>query len=270
MDKNKYTITQFRNDFPNDDVCLDYIFNKKYPQLKAYRIHGRKDYADASGKQYSPLADTIFEKSSTKLTSWFHAIYLFSVSKNGVSAKELERQLGVTYKTAWRMAKQIRSLMDSGDDLFTGTIEADETYIGGYRKGGQGGRNKTPVLGLVQRFDKRVRAIVARRESHLVLNNIRDNVFKGSAIMSDQFGVYKKVKKLGYEHDSVNHWKREYGRGKVHTNTIEGFWAQLKRGLLGTYNGAISSDYLQLYVNEFSFRYCRSSPEIFARLLGKI
>src|SRR3989344_1940941 len=110
---NKYTITQFRAEFPNNDICLDYIFNKKYPAVKAYRIKGRKDYADALGKQYSPLAGTIFEKSSTQLTLWFYAIYLFAVSKNGVSAKELERQLGVTYKTAWRMAKQIRSLMDT-------------------------------------------------------------------------------------------------------------------------------------------------------------
>lgn len=265
----KYTITQFREDFSTDDVCLHYIFKKKYPTIKAYKIKGRKDYADASGKQYYPLAGTIFEKSSTKLTLWFFAIYLFSVSKNGVSAKELERQLGVTYKTAWRMAKQIRSLMDSDGDMLSGTIEADETYMGGYRKNAKGAKGKTPVLGLVQRGGG-VRAKVSARETHLVLNHIRKNVEKGSAIMSDKFGVYTKVKKLGYEHDSVDHHKKEWGRGEVHTNTIEGFWAQLKRGLLGTYNGAISVDYLQLYVNEFSFRYRRSSFEIFEGLMAKI
>lgn len=265
----KYTINQFRKDFPNDDVCLDYIFKKKYSDIKAYKIKGRKDYADATGKQYSPLAGTIFEKSSTPLTLWFYAIYLFSTSKNGVSAKELERQLGVTYKTAWRMAKQIRSLMDNDGDMLSGTIEADETYIGGYRKGGQGGKNKIPVLGLIQRGGE-VRAKVSARETHLVLNHIKKNVAKGSAIMSDQFGVYKKVKNLGYGHDSINHWKKEFGRGEVHTNTIEGFWAQLKRGILGTYNGAISSDYLQSYVNEFSFRYAKSALQTFEGLMAKI
>jgi len=266
---NKYTITQFRAEFPNNDICLDYVFKKKYPTVKAYRVKGRKDYADATGKQYSPLAGTIFEKSSTPLTTWFEAIYLFSVSKNGVSAKELERHFGFTYKTAWRVAKQIRSLMGNDGNMLSGVIEADETYIGGYRKAGQGGKDKTPVLGLVQRGGG-VRAKVSARETHLVLNHIKKNVSKGSAIMSDQFGVYRKVKKLGYGHDSINHWKKEFGRGEVHTNTIEGFWSQLKRGLLGTYNGAISSDYLQHYVNEFSFRYARPSHEIFASLLAKI
>ena len=265
----KYTITQFRAEFPTDDVCLDYIFKKKYPTLKAYKIAGRKDYADASGKQYSPLAGTIFEKSSTKLTLWFYAIYLFAVSKNGVSAKELQRQLGVTYKTAWRMAKQIRSLMGDNGDMLSGTIEADETYMGGFKKNGQGGKGKTPVLGLVERGGA-VNAKVSRRETHLVLDNIRKNVEKGSTIFSDQFGVYKKVQKIGYGHNSINHWKKEYGRGEVHTNTIEGFWAQLKRGLLGTYNGAISLDYLQSYVNEFSFRYCQSSSQTFEKLMARI
>lgn len=266
---NKYTITQFRAEFPNNDICLDYIFKKKYPAINAYRIKGRKDYADASGKQYSPLAGTIFEKSSTPLTTWFEAIFLFSISKNGVSAKELERHFGFTYKTAWRVAKQIRSLMGNESNMLSGVIEADETYIGGYRKGGHGGKGKVPVLGLVQRGGG-VRTKVSAREAHLVLNHIRKNVAKGSAIMSDQFGVYAKVKKLGYGHDSVNHWKKEFGRGETHTNTIEGFWAQLKRGLLGTYNGAISPAYLQSYVNEFSYRYAKPSAQIFEGLMARI
>ena len=143
----KYTITQFRAEFPNDDICLDYVFHKKYPNIKAYRIKGRKDYADTTGRQYSPLAGTIFEKSSTKLNLWFYAIYLFSTSKNGVSAKELERQLGVTYKTAWRMAKQIRSLMSDDGIKLTGIVEADETFIGGYTKDGFGGKGKVTVMG---------------------------------------------------------------------------------------------------------------------------
>lgn len=243
---------------------------KKYPGIKAYRIRTRKSYVTATGKQYHPLHGTIFEKSSTKLTLWFYAIYLFSVSKNGVSAKELQRQLGVTYKCAWRMARSIRSLMESDSDPLSGTIEADETFIGGRTREYKGRfGNKVSVLGLVERKG-RVRAVVAPRETHLVLNHILKNVEKGSEIFSDQFGVYKKIVKLGYGHDSINHKMKEYGRGEVHTNTIEGFWSQLKRSLRGTYGGAISSQHLQLYVDEFSFRYRLSSSEIFQKMMTRI
>lgn len=267
----KYSILDFQKEFSNDDVCFDFIFRKKYPELKGYyRVKGRKAYANAQGEHIHPLVGTIFEKSDTSLVKWFFAIYLFSQSKNGVSAKELERQLSVTYKTAWRIAKQIRSLMDDGGDMLTGTIEVDETYIGGYRKGGQGGKNKTPVFGMVERGGKKVKAKVTLREAHLLLNEIRGGVEKGSAIISDKFHVYTKTKKLGYTHESINHFKKEWARNEVHTNTIEGFWAQLKRGLLGTYNGAVSPIYLQSYVNEFSFRYAKSSPVVFASLLAKI
>ncbi len=139
----KYSILDFQKDFPTDDVCLDYIFKKKYPNTKGwYKVKGRKAYANADGKHIHPLKGTIFEKSDTSLIKWFYAIFLFSVSKNGISAKELERQLKVTYKTAWRMATQICKLMEQGGDKLSGTVEADETYYGGFRKGGQGGKAK--------------------------------------------------------------------------------------------------------------------------------
>src|SRR3990167_6120201 len=117
----KYTIKEFRKDFPDDNACLNYIFNKRYgkgfvcpscSKMGFYRVKGRKCYACAwCGYQIHPIAGTIFHKSSTPLTLWFHALFLFSTSRNGVAAKELERQLGVTYKTAWRIAKHIRQLM---------------------------------------------------------------------------------------------------------------------------------------------------------------
>lgn len=107
----KYTINDLEQDFPNDDVCLDYIFKKKFPELMGdyYRVSDRKSYVNQAGLQIYPLANTIFHKSSTPLTIWFRAIFLFSCSENRISAKELEKQLGVTYKTAWRMTKQILS-----------------------------------------------------------------------------------------------------------------------------------------------------------------
>ena len=135
-----YSIKDFQGQFPNDEACLEYIFNQKYDKTckcggQFYRSKTRKCYnCSMCGKQISPLAGTIFEKSDTPLTSWFYAIFLFSSARNGVSAKELERQLGVTYKTAWRIAFQIRQLMQQDKKKLSGVVEVDETYIGGYRR----------------------------------------------------------------------------------------------------------------------------------------
>src|SRR3990167_6001013 len=158
MKSNKFTIRDFDAKYPHDDACLDDIFKKRYGALKEcpsckkktkfFKVTGRKCYAcQFCGHQLHPLADTIFHKSETSLKSWFYAIFLFANSKNGVSGKELERQLGVTYKTAWRMARQIRLLFGSTGTKLKNTVEADETYIGARMKRGskrgRGGEHKT-------------------------------------------------------------------------------------------------------------------------------
>lgn len=160
----KYTIKDFRADFPNDKTCLDFIFNNRYPKGLScpkcdksafHAVEGRRSYACACGFQVYPTEGTIFHKSPTPLTLWFHAIFLMSQSKNGVAAKELQRHLGVTYKCAWRIAKQIRLLMSPDGGPLGGLeiIEADETYVGGVRRGkrGRGAEGKTPVFGVVER-----------------------------------------------------------------------------------------------------------------------
>jgi transposase len=264
----RYTVKQFRADFPNDDVCLDTIFKERYGDVdtcprcgvmdaKFYRVRGRKCYACKDcGYQLHPLAETIFHKSSTPLTDWFYAIYLFSVSKNGVAAKELERHLGVTYKTAHRMARQIRSLMSESDGQIGGfgdTAEADETYMGGKAKGSQWLKSKTPVVGVVERGGD-VRAItVTGANASTVLPFLRSNVAPGTSIVTDDSRIYNRLKHE-YRHDSVNHSAKEYVRGNVHANTIEGFWGQMKRSIDGTYH-CVSPKYLQFYVDEFVFRY---------------
>ena len=158
MKVERYTIDTFHLEFPDDDTCLDYMFNLAYGNLPAcpqcgvvepryYRVRNRKCYAcNDCGYQISPLANTIFHKSETPLTKWFYAIYLFSVGKNGVSAKEIERHLGVTYKTAWRMAKQIRLMMQQGGSPLSGVVEADETYVGGKTRRDKMYDNKTAVV----------------------------------------------------------------------------------------------------------------------------
>lgn len=264
----RYTFQQFQKEYLNDDVCLDEIFENRYgdvdtcpkchKETKFYRVNGRKCYACKwCSYQLHPLAETIFAKSETPLTKWFQAIYLFSISKNGVSAKEIERFAGVTYKTAWRMAKQIRTLMDEeGGTPLDGTVEADETYIGGRRHRHEMYLNKTAVIGMVEKkkYYGRVRAIATKQaDATVALPFIHAQLRSGSTLQTDESRIYNRVKRE-YAHEFINHSKREYARGLVSTNTIEGFWSQMKRSLDGTYH-AVSPKYLQTYVNEFVFRY---------------
>jgi len=255
----KYTIRQFQQDFPTEQACLDYVFHKRYPDVtQFYPVKGRKCYANPQGKQIHPLKGTIFEKSSTPLTLWFYAIFLFSQAKNGVSAKELERQLGVTYKCAWRIAKQVRSLMSGDDSPLTGIIEVDEAYIGGKGgnrlKGGKTISDKTILFGMIERNgNARVRKVISSGVRILV-PQIQANVDKTATIYSDSWRGYDSLVKVGYDHETVNHLHNEWVRNNVHTNTIEGFWSQLKRSINGTYH-SVSPKYLQSYADEFAFRY---------------
>ena len=270
----KYTIKDFQKDFSNDDVCLDYIFKQKYPDTKQYyKVKGRKCYAHSmTGHQIHPLTGTIFEKSSTSLTDWFYAIYLFSQSKNGVSAKELERQLGVTYKTAWRIAKKIRELMSENSNPLTGIVEVDETYIGGKHLRKQGFKDKEAVMGMVERQGRIKATHIPSRQTHILLNEIKQNVAKGTRLMTDELDAYKRTPLFGYHHSSIKHGKKHYARkGDIYTNTIEGFWSQLKRSIDGTYH-VVSPKHLQSYVDEFSFRYNRRTSEMpmFFHLLKQV
>jgi transposase len=280
----KFTIKQFNQKYPNDDACLHEIFINRYETLtncpsckkktKFYKVSNRKCYAcQFCGYQIHPLANTIFHKSDTSLKNWFFAIYLFANSKNGVSAKELERQLGVTYKCAWRMAKQIRILFTQVGAILENIVEADETYIGGKSQGkrGRGAEGKTPVFGLVQRKGKVVAHVVNNTKSSTIIPIVQNNVQTGSTMMTDEFGTYNPIRKAGYEHQRVNHTIKQYAVGDVHVNTIEGFWSQFKRSVNGTYH-AVSPKYLQSYVNEFSYRYShrKSLTPLFLRLLSTV
>ncbi len=278
----RYTKKQFDAEYPTDDACLDAVFQNRYGDIdccpscgvidaKFYRVSGRKCYAcEWCGYQLHPLAQTIFHKSSTPLRDWFYAIYLFSVSKNGVSAKEIERHLGVTYKTAHRMAKMIRSLMDEGEnDMFSGDVEADETYIGGKHKKADGYARKSVVLGIVERQGDVIARHAISNGSRVIIPNIEKHVAKNSTIHTDEYVAYRKLEKMGYTHTTVNHRALEYVNGIAHTNTIEGFWGQLKRSIDGTYH-SVSPKYLQTYLNEFSFRYNHRDEAVYPVLLERV
>ena len=277
----RFTIKQFNERFPSDDVCLDYMFEQAYGSMPAclkcgvvdpsyYRVRNRKCFeCKDCGNQIHPLANTIFHKSSTPLRDWFYVIYLFSVAKNGVSAKEVERHLGVTYKTAWRIAKQVRSLMMQTNNPLSGIAEVDETYIGGKHRRNGMFSNKTAVIGIVEKKKDsgQIKALATKQANATVaLPFLRSSLTDNTVVHSDESRIYTRVKRT-FDHEFVNHSKLEYSRAGVHTNTIEGFWGQLKRSIDGTYH-CVSPKYLQLYVNEFVYRYNHRQAPVFPVLIA--
>lgn len=276
----KYTVANFEAEFPNDDACLEYVKEQRFPNgvttcdkckvdRKHHRVSGRTAYAcDYCGNHIYPLAGTIFEKSTTSLKLWFHAMFQMGSTKCGISAKQIQRETGVTYKTAWRMFKQIRSLMSEEISLEGPSVEIDEMYAGGKRKNGTGrpmvgDKTKTPVIGIVERKTaERKGRVVARvipdTKSKTLLDNVKQYVLPKSMVYTDELKSYHEIGHMtnGYEHRRINHSQGIYVRGDVHTNTIEGFWSLVKRGIGGTHH-MVSQKFLQEYLNEYAFRYNR-------------
>jgi transposase len=269
----KYTIKQFQADFPNDDACLEYLMQKRFPgsvavcvgckvRRKHHRVTGRMCYAcDHCGNHLFPLAGTVFHKSTTSLTTWFYVIKLMTSTRVGISAKQIQRETGVTYKTAWRMMKQIRQLMADKAQL-SGAVEMDEAEFGGSdsnkHKHLRGGA-KTLALGIVERHGTgRVRPVViANAQEETIFPVIRENLREKAMIYTDGAKVYENLRWLlqGHKHKAVNH-SEGYVDGYAHTNTIDGFWSLVKRGIQGVYY-QVGPAYLQSYLNEFAFRYNR-------------
>ncbi len=280
----RYTIKEFNAQFPDDDACLEFIKNARWPDgitcskceriTKHFRIAGRKVYScEFCGNHVSPTADTIFHKSATPLRSWFHAMFLMASTRTGISAKQLERQIGVTYKTAWRMFKQIRTLMAQDDTFLFDQIEVDETYIGGYRPGkrGRGAAGKTIVAGMVQRGGKAVAKVVPDVKARTLLPMIAEYASPHAIIYTDDMPSYTRLTSLGYYHEIIQHSAKQYVLGNVHTNNVEGFWSNVKRGIDGVHH-AVSPKYLQSYIDSYIYRFNHRHDEtpMFVQLLGKV
>ncbi len=248
--------------FPSDDECLKEVLrlrnlsccNKK----KLYRIRGTKGFACSCGKQFYPLKGTIFERTRTPLRLWFYAMFIMTSTRAGISAKQLQREIGVTYKTAWRMFKQIRILMADNQGQLEGVVEIDEAYIGGRRKSSWranwNGEDKEVLWGAVEKGGKLRIRHVPNNGKWTLLSQIQANIKQGSTIHSDELAAYKNIPKFGYAHESVLHSKYEYARGDCTTNHIENAWSHLKPGLVAVHR-QVSKKYLQSYANEFAFRY---------------
>jgi transposase len=187
-------------------------------------------------------------------------MYLMTSTRCGISAKQLERELGVTYKTAWRMARLIRSelMMQGTDELESAEAEMDETYVGGVRKGKPGrpgaDSHKTPVFGIADRKGHIVALTVPNVRQKTLLPIVRQYVIPATTVYTDEFAGYNRLAAKGYDHKRINHSEGVYVSGDIHVNTVEGFWSLVKRGIDGVYH-SVSRKHLQGYVNEYAWRY---------------
>ena len=280
----KYTAKDFDQEFPTDDACLEWIKRHRWPKgihcvkcqkiTKHHRVRSRPCYeCDYCGHQVYPTAGTIFHKSHTPLRIWFEAIYRMASTRCGISAKQIQREMGVTYKTAWRMFHQIRDLL--GEDIanLDGEVEVDETYIGGKKKGkrGRGAEGKSKVIGAVQRGGKVVAQVVPDVKRHTLVPFMARKVSPNATLFTDEFPTYDTIARIGYKHKRIDHHSKVYVNGNIHTNSIEGFWSLVKRGISGVYH-SVSPQYLQSYVNEYAFRYNhrKANTPMFKIVLNRI
>jgi len=277
--ESQYSLMEFMREYPDDATCLEWLWRSRYSEdgthahcqkCDAQKVFERYETSQqrqswtctSCGYHLHPTAETIFHKSSTSLHLWFYAIYLMTSTRCGISAKQIERELGVTYKTAWRMAYLIRNKLMRQDEGPLNTngepIEMDETYIGGKERCKQGrpsvGSKKTAVFGIVQRKGKVAAVTVENVKAISVMPHITERILTGSTVYTDEYNLYKRLSKFGYKHQHIKHRKKVYVSGDVHTNTIEGFWSLTKRGIGGVYH-AVSKKHLQGYLNEYAWRY---------------
>jgi transposase-like protein len=269
------TLRQFQDRFPTEESCLDHLMRVRYGErhdcekcgksAKFYRVAKRRSYAcEWCGYQVYPTAGTPFDRTRTSLRDWFFVMFQFCTSRSGVAAKEVERQIGVTYKTAWRMCHEIRKYMAivDGNDPLGGSgevVEIDETLIGGSVSGKGSGykANKAVVIGMLERGGEVVTKVVTSRHREPMERLVLENVLPGATVATDEFGSYRRLDTLGFDHVTVQHKKGQYttpnGGG---VNAIEGFWSQLKRSINGTHIH-VSRQHLSKYLGEFEFRHNR-------------
>lgn len=277
----KYGIRDFEAQFPNEEACLKALFlahhSKKCSCGGTYTIvKGRPQYQCSKCRyQIAPKANTIFHKSETPLRLWFMAIFHFSNAKSGYSAKQLERNLNVTYKTAWRMLKLIRESLKQTNEKLDGIVEVDETYYGGRYKSGKNNINhsqsmkkKSVITGAIKRGGTAIIKVAPNARAKTLTGFVHENLKPKTILMTDESNRYHNVK--GMERHMVNHSRGEFARnGVFHVNSVESFWSHFKRSTKGTHK-SISKKYLQTYLDAFVFHYNNrhNDRDRFSALLG--
>jgi len=276
-------IIDLQKRFSTQRKCEDFLRSKRWPngptcprcgEAHPYWIRTRRIWrCKACSYEFSVTTGTIFHRSRTPLQKWYVAIWLMVTSKKGISAKQLERSLGVTYKTAWRMAMQIRKAMRTGygfEDKLAGIVEADDTYVGGSKSGGKRGRG-APGKDIVVGFKERGGNVVAEVVQNLKAETLRPLLdayvsLEADLLITDEFKSYRTAAR-GRRHETVTH-TQTFVNGNVHTMGIESFWSLFKRAIIGNYH-RVSAKHLQAYLNEFMFRHNnRYNDEIFETVLA--
>ena len=271
----KQNVISFFQRFPDDETCLSHLFETRFGQghecpkcereAKWYRIKAERAYScQWCGYHLHPTVGTPFERSRTSLQLWFFAIFLFVKSRSGVSAKELERQLGVTYKTAWRMGHEIRKHMANvdGDGSIGGLgkiVQVDEAFIGGYEKGAMGGKGKAVVLAMVENGGDVVTEVIEDRGTMSIMPHIMEHIEPNTEIQTDSLAAYRAIPRvdMNYTHKTVDHNAKEYvGPEGQTTNSAEGFFFHLKRAINGSHIW-VSQKHLHKYASEAEYIYNR-------------
>lgn len=284
------TAAQFDALFKTEDDCIRYLIARRWPQgvvcprcgnpipteLKTMRWHWQcHQCAPETSYRFSHLTGTIFENTNKPLKDWFRVTHLMLVSKKGMSALQIYRYMGFgSYKTAWLMCHKIRIALTEDIKQLGGIVEVDETFVGGLAKnrhkdkrgdgsGGTGGAGKAIIIGAVKRKGNVVARVIGNLKGETLTEFVREAVsHKISLLCTDEAPGYRKLAKE-YPLSSVDHARGQYVVGAVHTQTIEGFWSLIKRGVMGSFH-KVSKKYLPLYVAEFQFRYNnRENVDIF-------
>jgi len=275
INKEFYSLIDLVTTFTDEQSCIDHLTQLRWngdivspfdASSKVYVCKGNKYKCKNTGKYFNVKTGTMFDNTKIKLQKWFMAIYLITSHKKGISSLQLSRDIKITQKSAWFMLQRIRACfgIDNNDDKLTGEVEIDETYVGGKNKNrheskkvknsqGRSPKDKTPVVGMVQQEGKLIAKKVIDVKEGTITEIVAKNIDLNAKVYTDEYRGYNAVRRI-YDHQQVKHSAKEYVNGRVHTNTIEGFWSLLKRGIVGIYHFT-SEKHLQRYVDEFVFRY---------------